>query len=171
MSEVISHKTYSIETSAIEFNVAYVTPSSVDYVEVYPIQITNDTASNDANMTVRWVDYSDRVYVSSTYWGDGTTIKQNYYSYPAHPFVSQTLLPAGAGLSVLDNKFTMQPNDLIQFKSDPGIAGVISVSVIEYYPEGYTPESNALQYSSRQRIQGILGPGKADGADYAPVWR
>jgi len=169
MTSVLSYKTYSLETSAVEHNVAYVAPSGVDYVEVFPIQITNDTATNDANMTVRWVDYSDRVYVSSTYWGDGMTEKEKYYTYPAHPFISQTLIPAGAGLSVLDNKFNLGPNDLVQFKSDPGAAGVINVNVVEYYPEGSTPQPNSLQFSSRQRVQTIIGFGKPQGADYVPT--
>jgi len=166
---VVSHKTYSLETSAVEHNVAYVAPSSIDYVEVYPIQLTNDTVTTDATMTARWIDYSAKVYVSSTYWGDGTTIKEKYYIYPAHPFVSQTLVPAGVGLSILDNRFTMRANDLIQLKSDPGYAGVISINVIEHYPEGSTPQSNSLQFASRQRVQTIIGPGKPQGADYVPT--
>ena len=156
---VMQNLSVGINPSSTETYVVYAVPDNVDYVEVYPIQTTNQSSSSDITLTVRWVDYSSRTYVSSTYWGDGTTVRDNFYDFSHFQVAKDVLLPAGASLSVLDNKLILRSKDVLQFKADVGVNGTISVAVKEYYPDGETPKT-----VSREIVQSAIGTGVPHGA-------
>ena len=92
----------------------------------------------DRTLKMRWAGHADRTISSTLYWGDGITVRQNYYAHETHLIIDDGYLPAGASLSILDKEMFLQPKDFILVK--PSVADKMTtlISVIEYFGDEIT---------------------------------
>jgi hypothetical protein len=147
-------------TTSNSHEVIYVVPQEVDYVEVVSLQVARKAdATSDTQITARWIDYSDRSVDYHDYWGDGRTVKETYYTYPFYHIIKNALLPNGASLSLLDKNFFLDPNDFIQVKSSTSINLSVSLTLIEYYPDGTEFADVVVDKAAVQTKVGMETPG------------
>ena len=133
MQEKLFTVSYSPSSSEYQ-TVAYAADPEALYVKIVSVQVSN-TSNSDRTLTLRWGAHSDRVEDSSSFWGDGTTLKQIFYTYPSHQLIVSGYLPAGASLSLLDKEMFLKPKDFITIK--PSVAGkmITLITVAEYFSD------------------------------------
>ena len=144
--------------SANEFTTVYAAPEGVEYVEVIMVQCGN-TGNVERNVSVRWTAWDNKI-VSSTpaiYYGDGATVRHDVWDYSeaTSTVVNEALIPGKAALSVLDSSLFLGPKSFIDMKPGSSAQMAATVTVKEYYPEGYVVnrwDTSAVQDWTRQGI-------------------
>jgi len=137
-------RTIGYTPSANEHTVVYVAPSGVSYVEVFSMQLANNT-SVDKNVVLRLTRWEQKEHPepelgpSALYFGDGR-VRLNIWEYSAGRFkiLKDTLLPGNAALAPLDQSLFLQPNDFIELKPGGDSSPIHSLTMVrEYYPADY----------------------------------
>ena len=129
--------------SALEDTVVYVAHPDSLYSEIVTIQIANtDTGNHNVDLAFR--KYSERGITSRTYWGDGRTVRDIFYSYDNNVIVKDAYIPSQAALSVLDGTIFLEPNDFITVK--PTTSGseskfIVHVTCRENYSDEATKDA------------------------------
>lgn len=129
-------KQKGVTVSGTDYKVVYAAPAGVSHVTVIAIQVGNAT-SNNTTMTARWINHDARVYLSSTYFGDGRTEKDKVYSFPTVTLLESALIPGAAALSIIDKSLYLSPRDVVQVKGNSVNLGV-TVTVDEVYADPFS---------------------------------
>ena len=138
----------------------YVNPTAV-HAEITMFHMANTAASNHtATLSFRY--FEKKVSDHFTYWGDGTTKKQEYFTYPATKLLKSVKLPANAALSVTDRMLVAGPKDFFSVQpTSVGAEGNLDtiITITEYYENATTLKDSVtvdLDSINTQYIAGTL---------------
>ncbi len=124
----------TIDTDDQATVIYYVNPDAV-YAEISMFHMSN--TSNQTHTATLSFRYSEKkVSNHFTFWGDGTTRKQEYFTYPSTKLLKEVTLHANAALSVTDRAVFANPKDF--FTVLPTSVGAEEnldtiITVTEYY--------------------------------------
>ena len=119
------------------YSVAYAVDPDALYAKVVSMQVANTSEAN-RNFKLRWSDNSARTILTTTYWGDGISVKQNYYTHETHLILDDVFLPPKSSIAVLDEEMYLQSKDLLVIK--PSVADKMTtlISIVEYFGDEIT---------------------------------
>jgi len=123
-------------------NVVYAVDPDALYAEVHSVILSN-IDSTDKTATVKWKDYSTKAVVTSTFWGDGNTPNDWTYFYTSYSMITDSVIPNGASLHVLDGPLFLDPKDFITVSASD--KDTITVTVV--VSECFSVEPESLSYS------------------------